>query len=662
MIESKHLKKLTIVLVCVCIIISGLAVYPADNTDTINTPEYQKKLFGDEIISLDIQVDENEWRNLIANAQSKEWIAGDLVINGELFRTVGIRTKGNSSILQGIRADEARYSLQFKLNKYIKGRTYYGLDAFCVNNMMGDASYMKDYLSYEIMSYIGVATPLANYASVTVNGKDYGFCLALERLDKAFLDRVYGTSAGMMYNVKIEMGRRGEFENMWQDNENSDINIQQIQGNTVGEPSTAGGSLVYTGDDPADYSTIFDNSVIGMASANDQRRIITAIKNLNAGTDLEEYFDIDGILRYFAAHTVVVNLDSYISSMAQNYYIYERNGKISILPWDYGFAFGGFHTESASSVVNFAIDTPVSGVSMQDRPLLNVLLEVDEYRERYHQYLEQITEGYLESGLFTQTIDDLDARICEYVRNDITAFYTYEQYQAAFPVLKELGCLRAESIKGQLNGTIPSTSDGQKADNSTLIDASGVDYSAIGSKMGGGGTVQDGIMEWQRSLSDGGQQPEGQENSTQGGGPGMPIDLAELGFMPQAVQIIAEARGNIGNDEIYSLMELGLTGEQIEIYINVLNGLQSGIRPSVIPDLQGGGAIPGGNAPPGGQMGPPNNGADNWQVANIQNIIDTSGAVEQSSYSTEYIVLVVALLVILISVTVLIAKPRKNAI
>ena len=95
-----------------------------------------------------------------------------------------------------------------------------------------------------------------------------------------------------------------------------------------------------------------------------------------------------------------------------------------IVYWDYGLAFGGFQSGNASSVVNFPIDTPVSGVNMEDRPLLYKLLEVDEYRDRYHEYLRQIVEGYFNSGLFEQTIDGLDAKINEYVKNDVSAYYT----------------------------------------------------------------------------------------------------------------------------------------------------------------------------------------------------------------------------------------------
>lgn len=293
------------------------------------------------------------------------------------------------------------YSLQFKFNKYVKGQTYYGLDTFCVNNMMGDATYMKDYLSYEIMKFAGVDTPLTNYASITVNGEDYGFGIAIERYDKAFLDRVYNTSAGQLYNVKAQMGEPGNIQNEGERAQN--LAPDQMQPNEGGMGpgnmgGNGGGSLVYVDDEISSYSAIFDNAVFSSSSDKDKKQVITAIKNLNAETELEKYFDVDQILRYFAAHTVVVNLDSYTSNMQQNYYIYERDGKISILPWDYGLAFGGFQSGSATDVVNYPIDTPVSGVSMEERPLLNVLLQNDYYRERYHDYLRYIVEGYFESG------------------------------------------------------------------------------------------------------------------------------------------------------------------------------------------------------------------------------------------------------------------------
>ena len=597
MIKSKHLTKITIIFVCLSLFACAGIVYMDGKNAEIKVVEYENKLFGEDILSIDIRVDKEDWQSMLDNATAKEYISGDLVINGVTFSTVGIRTKGNSSLSQVARMEDSnRYSLQFKFNYYVKGQTCYGLDSFCMNNVIGDTTYMKDYIAYDIMKYIGVDTPLTNYANVTVNGEDFGFYLALERYNKSFLDRVYNTSGGQLYNVKIAMGQEenfmqantGQNEGIPNNRTNQHNQFEQQQGGQQrrqrnnqnggmggelpiggidrgfpaggmgGISGRGGGSLLYTDDNIINYSAIFDNSVFSKNSDKDKQRVITALKNLNEGKSLEQYFDVDKILRYFAAHTVVVNLDSYSSNMAQNYYIYERNGKITILPWDYNFAFGGFQSGSTTDVVNFPIDTPVSGVSMEDRPLLNKLLEVEEYKEKYHEYLQQIVDGYFMSGVFKKTVLALDTKINNHVKNDITSFTTYEKYESSLPMFIELGTLRAESIHGQLEGTIPSTTESQRADRDSLIDASHINLSDLGNMMGGGGF--------------GGRGGDRQDFMPAG----MGNNMLDMGLMQEAMAVF-QHNGNVLTDEVKEiLLSIGLTEEQIEQLANMQNQIPEG--------------------------------------------------------------------------------------
>lgn len=534
MINSKHLNKIVAALIFLSLFVCALIVYISNVAPNAKVMEYEAKLFGDEILIIDIQVDGDDWQELLDNPAAKEYIPADLTINGETFSTVGLRTKGNSSLSQVAQTkDSDRYSISFKFDKYQKGQTYYGLDSFCINNLIGDNTYMKDYLSYNIMNFIGVPTPLINYAKVCVNGEDLGFYIALERYEKSFLDRVYDTSAGQLYNVKVQMEQEGgnlpdgnDRQNLLpQDDQNKDAgglprerNVGLAGGRVGGSGGQNGGSLIYTDDNISSYSSIFDNVQFKKNTDKDKEKVITAIKNLNEGTDLEKYFDVDEILRYLAAHTVLVNLDSYSSSMAQNYYIYERDGKISILPWDYNLAFGGFQGGDASNTINFPIDTPVSGVSMEDRPLIGKLLEMPQYKEKYHEYLREIVDGYFNSGIFEETIKFLDAKINDYVKNDTTSFTTYEQYTASLPILKELGALRAQSIEGHLNGSIPSTTEGQNANKDSLISSEGINLSALGTFMGGGNRNKE---EQDRPGVQGGRMPGAKEEQE---GPGAPDD------------------------------------------------------------------------------------------------------------------------------------------
>ncbi|MCM1479997.1 MAG: CotH kinase family protein, partial [Muribaculaceae bacterium] len=255
--------------------------------------------------------------------------------------------------------------------------------------------------------------------------------------------------------------------------------------------ANGGGSLVYTDDEISSYSSIFGNAVGGDADEDSCNRVIAALKALNDGENIEKYFDVDEILRYLAVHSFVVNLDSYSSNMAQNYYIYEQDGYIQILPWDYNYAWGAFQGGTASSTVNFPVDTPVSGVEMSERPLISKLFENEEYLARYHSYLNELVETYFTDGKFNAKLDELDNLIGTYVQSDPTAFYTYEEYQTAVNAFKVLGNLRAESVSGQLSGTVPSTTEEQKTNSDKLVDSSSVTMSELGMSnsvggMGGG--------------------------------------------------------------------------------------------------------------------------------------------------------------------------------
>jgi spore coat protein CotH len=579
-------------------------------------PDYVKEMDKTQIMDIQIVADEAQWAELLETATEEEYIPCTVIINGEKIKNVGIRAKGNSSLSTVARDDTTdRYSFKLEFDHYVKGQNWQGLDKLAINNMQGDASYMKEYLSYDILNFIGVNTPLYAFADISVNDETWGFYLAVECLEDSYIDRYYGSDHGQLYKPE-SMGNRGngqmnaflEQMNGQKDTEteiktqnktgtvggNTAPNDEQNQQNQTarsrggggmgGGMSSGGVSLQYTDSEVSSYSSIFGNAVLD-ASQSDYQRVITALEKISLGEDLESYVDAESVLRYLAGHTVVVNLDSYVSSMAHNYYLYEEDGRLSLLPWDYNLAFGGFQSGSAGAVVNFPIDTPVSGVTLEDRPIIGKLLENAEYLELYHGYLRQIVDGYFNSGIFAETVVALDSMIGSHVQKDPSAFYTYEQYQAAVPMLMQLGLLRAQSIEGQLDGTIPSTTEGQKP----------------GGPFGAG------------------DQATGEEG-------------AAWKQMRQAMEIIAQSGDSLTDEQRASLLALGLTEAQIEALINqiaqggfaqpgVMSGMGGRQRPGgqretsdgftaperqgsqAAPNTQGEGQSAGGtqNAPPGGQ-------------------------------------------------------------
>ena len=81
------------------------------------------------------------------------------------------------------------------------------------------------------------------------------------------------------------------------------------------------------------YDTIFDSAVFDITES-DKNRLIASLKQLSEGEDLEEVVDVEEVLRYFACNVALVNLDSYLSSMQHNYYLYEKDVYKRQVEWD----------------------------------------------------------------------------------------------------------------------------------------------------------------------------------------------------------------------------------------------------------------------------------------------------------------------------------------
>ena len=483
-------------------------------------------LFDTSVVhTVNVEINEDDWADLKANPLSKTKFRVSVTIDGEKVENVSFATKGNTSLSHVASSGSDRYSFKINFGKYVKGQTYHGLDKLNLNNIMADATYMKDYLSYTIMREAGVAAPLISYAALSINGELHGLYIAIENVSESFLERNYGTDDCALYKPETE-----RLDNMdapgGQQNAPGDITPpegfdpqsgqfpsasftppegitppdgqfpsesftpqegitppggQGIPGG-FGDNDANGADLVYKDDDPSSYSDIFDNEETDVTDE-DRTELIAAIKALSDGEDIGAYWDMDQIVRYFAAHNFVLNYDSYTGTMLHNYYLCERDGKVTVFPWDYNLAFGGFTgAGNATSSVNSPIDSPLSGTTEDARPLWKAIVSNDEYLELYHSVYAELISNFFGSGNCAKEIERVKKLISPYVKNDPTAFYTFSQFKTAVSALESFVTLRSESIGKQLDGTLGSTSGTQKTED--LVDASGLDISSMGT-MGG---------------------------------------------------------------------------------------------------------------------------------------------------------------------------------
>jgi spore coat protein CotH len=188
--------------------------------------------------------------------------------------------------------------------------------------------------------------------------------------------------------------------------------------------------------------------------------------------EIEKVLDVDEALRFLAVSALIVHLDNYLG-MGHNYYLYEVDGKFTIIPWDLNMAFGTFSSGlDRDGVINFYIDEPTSG-PVAERPLVR-LLSVPSYLETYHRYLEELIEGPFSEEVINSRIDELTELIRPYVEADELKFYSTEEFEKGLsadiggdgqrgmgmtPIgLKAFIAERAESVRQQLDGELPSSS------------------------------------------------------------------------------------------------------------------------------------------------------------------------------------------------------------
>ncbi len=518
MSSGKYFNRIVATAVALAVALTSVLLYFSSDeavvkamSSSVSMP-YEELFDRFEVMEIEVLIDTKEWEDMLENPLDEEYKQCDVKINGNVYADAAIRTKGNTSLSQVAASDSDRYSFKLEFDHYDKNKSLQGLDKLILNNLFCDATYVKEYIAYDIFHYIGVETPFYAFAFITVNGEAFGCYLALEAMEDSFLERVYKGS-GQLYKPESDMAGggmkqhrempeaapQGEVpempERMKQGEppkmpEGGDAEMPYIRGEDPFGSTGKGSDLVYTDDDTDSYSDIFDNACFD-PSEEDKQRVVTALEKLSRGEELETCIDVDACLKYFAAQTFIVNMDSYYSNLKHNYYLYENNGQLTILPWDLNLAFGGFQSASATDAVNSAIDTPMDGLE-ESRPLFSKLMEVEEYQEQYHSYLSEIIQEYVNGGQFTATLSKIENVISPYVEKDTTAFYSYSEFKEAVAALKTFVLLRAESVEKQLNGDIPASGNERNPD-TVLVDASSVQLSVMGMQGGDGAGGKGGM-------------------------------------------------------------------------------------------------------------------------------------------------------------------------
>ena len=439
---------------------------------------YAAHIFQEDTVNeINIEIDEADWQDMLENPLEEEYHKANVTINGETVGNVAIRTKGNTSLTSVANSDSNRYSFKLDFDYYDNNGSYYGLKKLCLNNNYSDNSSMREYIAYQIMGEMGLDVPECAYSHITVNGEEWGLYLAVEPVDEVFLAEHFADATGDLYKPE---GMGG-----------------------------TGADLVYNGDDISAYTGL---NLKTNLNSSDGKEILALMQALEDGEGLEEVLDVEKALKYIAANVALANFDSYLGNTTHNFYLYEENGRFTIIPWDMNLAFGGFGggevdiyeptkqsmgggPQQRGEKENAAQGNPPNAEKQSDgmpqgnppeqpdgenmsaekggnqppdlmssgeKPLVTTLLENEAYCTMYEGYLRELAEKYLTEDYISALVTKLYELIAPYVQEDATAFCTYAEFEQACSIdptdpysLVYYAVNMSESIETQLNGGEP---------------------------------------------------------------------------------------------------------------------------------------------------------------------------------------------------------------
>ncbi len=385
----------------------------------------------DTVEKIYIDMSQTDWNSILGNPMAEEYHPASITYRDVTLEDVAFRTKGNSSLKHVATTNSTRFSFKVDMNYYVDGQKLLGMKKINLNNNFKDPSYMRERIAYDMLRSLDVPAPRLSYVNLYINGSLHGLYTLVEQVDSEFLEKNFDNSEGDLY-----------------------------------KPDGTGSDLLWRGTNFASYSGV---ELKTNEESTENAAFINMIDELDNGNNLESVIDVDEVLRYLAVSTALSNLDSYQGPLAHNYYIYEQDGVFSIIPWDFNESFGSFTMgcQDSNAMISLYIDEPTSS-TLADRPLIARLLEQENYKATYHEYIEDLIYGVMNPAIIAWTIENTKNLISSHVANDPTAFFSYAEFEASLGYvnigeifgLQNFVDNRTENMIEQLSGIEPSSGDG----------------------------------------------------------------------------------------------------------------------------------------------------------------------------------------------------------
>jgi hypothetical protein len=393
----------------------------------------------------------NYWSLLTSNYSSKTDLLANMTVDGVAYDSIGVRFKGQTSYQMA--GNSQKKSFNLTMDHVRPDQDLMGYQTLNLNNSFQDASFLREvFYLHQIRRHIPVAK--ANYVNLYLNGQNWGLYPNVQQLNKTFLKEWFFSNDGINWRADAPSGSGGG-----------------TGGGPGGGPGWGDGTagFNYLGTDTSLYKQYYTLKSSDLENPWDYLVEATYALNNTPAAQLPEvlpaFLDIDRTLWHLASEIAFTDDDSYVYKGKMDYYLYyePETGRITPIEFD------GNSAMETNLVTSWS---PFYNANKVNYPLLNKILAVPQWRQRYLAHLRTIIAEELDVNTCNAMLDNYKAQISALVQADPKKAYTFAQFTSEVTVLKNF-------VSNRRNYLLSNAEVAQVAptiQNVTLINSAGYEW------------------------------------------------------------------------------------------------------------------------------------------------------------------------------------------
>lgn len=353
-------------------------------------------------------------------------VPADLVVDGKVYKHIGVRARGTSSYFT---VESAKKSFNVAIDYGDDSQRLYGYKTLNLLNGHADASFLREVL-YNRIAQDYFPAMKTNLVKLVINGENWGVYTNLQQYNKDFLDEWFGTREGVRYKV-----------------------------------GPGGGGLTYNGNDVEAYTRTYQLKTANVQNPWDNLIKLTEMLNPKTSdeilrSDLQSIFNVDRALWQLAVSNVFMDDDSYIHKGGDFSIYQDVNERFHLISHDNNETFGFGRERRARNggggggpggrgpggwswgELSTGMVSPVTHADNEMRPVISRLLGIPEWKARYIAHVQTVVDEWLDWNVMEPVIREYHNLIAAEVEKDDKKLYDYTSFE--------------ESVDGEGDGRRPS--------------------------------------------------------------------------------------------------------------------------------------------------------------------------------------------------------------